>query len=56
MVQTPRIYKISVNSALDCISGQNTLVAVTSPKDEEGQVDRSRKVLVFVKCDVMDVK
>ena len=56
MVQTPRIYKISVNSALDCITGQNTLVAVTSPKDEEGQVDRSRKVLVFVKCDVMDVK
>ena len=56
VVQTPRIYKISVNSALDCISGQNTIVAVTSPKDEEGQVDRSSKVLVFVKCDVMDVK
>jgi hypothetical protein len=56
LVQMPRIYNISVNSALDCISGQNTLVAVTSPKDEEGKVDRSRKVLVFVKCDVMDVK
>jgi len=55
-VQKPRIYKISVNSALDCISLQNTLVAVTSPKDEEGRADRSRKVLVFVKCDVMDVR
>jgi hypothetical protein len=29
---------------------------VLSPKDAKGEVDYTRKVLVFVKCDILIVK
>jgi hypothetical protein len=32
------------------------LVSVQSPKDTKGEADMTRKVMIFVKCDVLSVK
>jgi len=55
-IEMPLIYKLAVNTAITCIDGQYTLVAALSPKDQNGVMDFARKVMVFVKCDVMKVK
>jgi hypothetical protein len=55
-IEMPRMYKLGVTTAITCIDGQYNLVAVLSPKDQEGITDFSRKVMVFVKCDIMVVK
>lgn len=55
-IEMPLIYKLAVSTAITCIDGQYTLVAALSPKDQTGAMDFSRKVMVFVKCDVMKVK
>jgi hypothetical protein len=55
-VQMPDFYTIRLNTAIHCISGQYTLAGVVSPKDDKGNTDLTRKVMVFVKCDVLEVK
>jgi hypothetical protein len=54
--QMPDIYTMRINTAITCIRGQYTFVAAQSPKDANGNVDMTRKVMVFVKCDVLPVK
>ena len=51
-----RNWLIRLNTALTCISGQYVFAAAISPKDDKGNTDRTRKVMVFVKCDVLAVK
>lgn len=55
-IEMPLFYKLAVNTAITCIDGQYTMVAALSPKDQHGEMDFTRKVMVFVKCDVMKVK
>ena len=55
-VSMPDIYTMRVNTAITCIKGQYMLVSVQSPKDAKGEPDMTRKVMVFVKCDVLSVK
>lgn len=55
-VQMPDIYTLRLNTALTLVSGQYALAGVLSPKDEKGETDMTRKVMVFVKCDVLAVK
>ncbi|MCH7226672.1 hypothetical protein [Haloferula sp. A504] len=45
-----------VNVELTCRSGSYALVTVLTPSDEDGQLDPSRKTMVFVRCDVVEVK
>jgi hypothetical protein len=45
-----------VTAQLSCRDGQYILAAVLTPKDDEGQIDPGRKMLVLVKCDVLVVK
>jgi hypothetical protein len=52
----PNFYLIRLNTALLCITGQYMLASVQSPKDAKGEVDMTRKVMIFVKCDVLSVK
>lgn len=52
-VAMPDFYKLSINTSITCIAGQYVMVGVVSPKDEEGEVDRDRKIMVFVKCDIL---
>lgn len=55
-VQMPQMYSLRVMTAITCIDGQYNLVAVLSPKDQDGVTDFTRKVMMFVKCDVVVVK
>jgi len=54
--QMPNIYKLSLDTAITCLDGQYTLVAVLSPKDGQGAADFTRKVMVFVRCDLRVVR
>jgi hypothetical protein len=55
-IEMPGFYKVSVNTAITCVPGQYNLVAALSPKDQNGVTDMTRKVMVFVKCDVEAVQ
>lgn len=55
-VQMPDIYTLRVNTSISCVKGHYTLVCAQSPKDAKGDTDTTRKVMVFVKCDVLTVK
>ncbi len=55
-VQMPKFYSMRVATALTCREGHYVLAAALSPKDAEGTTDFTRKVMVFVKCDVLVVK
>ena len=52
-IAMPDIYTMRLNTAIFCITGQYILVGAVSPKDAKGEVDLTRKVMVFVKCDVL---
>ncbi|MEO5913097.1 MAG: hypothetical protein ABIS50_02615 [Luteolibacter sp.] len=52
-VQMPNFYTLRFNTVLSCVNGRYLMAAVLSPKDEKGVPDMSRKVMVFVKCDVL---
>ena len=52
----PNFYVIRLNTAITCKSGQYVFAAAMSPKDDQGNADLTRKVMVFVKCDVLAVK
>lgn len=52
----PDMYVLRLSTALSCQSGKYHLAGVVSPKDEKGNTDHKRKVMVLVKCDVLTVK
>lgn len=54
-VAMPNFYVMRTNTGIDCIVGQYVLAAVVSPKNADGQLDPERKVMVFVKCDILPV-
>ena len=56
MVQVQVEYLELSHAAITCIKGQYMLVTVQSPKDAKGDADMTRKVMVFVKCDILPVK
>lgn len=55
-IQMPKIYSMRIATAVTCKEGEYVLAAVQSPKDAEGTTDLSRKIMVFVKCDILVVK
>lgn len=55
-IQTPDFYTLHLNTSIYSKNGQYTLAGVLSPKDAKGEVDYTRKILVFVKCDILIVK
>ncbi|MGB6223459.1 hypothetical protein [Haloferula sp.] len=55
-IEMPQMYKLSVNTAITCLDNQYNLIAILSPKDQKGVTDMTRKVMVFVKCDIQVVK
>jgi len=52
-IQMPKFYKVSVNTSVNLADGKTILVAAISPEDEEGNPDFTRKLMVFVKADVL---
>ena len=55
-IETPLFYSVRFSTALTLINGKPALAAVISPKDDKGKVDFSRKLMVFVKATVQEVK
>ncbi len=54
-IAMPDFYTMETNTSVTCIAGQYHLVGVLSPRNAEGKLDSERKVMVFVKCDVLPV-
>ena len=52
-VSMPDFYTLSMSTSITCISGQYVMAGVHSPKNGEGKLDQDRKIMVFVKCDVL---
>lgn len=55
-VKMPNFYTVEVDGSGFSVSGKYYLFSVVSPKDVKGAVDVDRKVMIFVKCDVMEAK
>lgn len=52
-IEQPDIYKIAFNTSVTCVPAQYLMASVLSPKNAKGDADLNRKVMVFVKCDVL---
>jgi hypothetical protein len=52
-VVMPDFYIIRLNISLTCVDGQYILAGMLSPKNDKGVSDLDRKVMVFVKCDIL---
>jgi hypothetical protein len=55
-MEVPEFYALRSVTALTMKDGAYSLAAVLSPKDQDGRADLSRKVMMFVKCDVLTVR
>jgi Flp pilus assembly secretin CpaC len=55
-IETPNFYTLRLNTALVCKDGQYTFAGVLSPKDSKGGIDMTRKVMIFIKCDILTVR
>lgn len=54
-VQMPKFYLVRVNTQITLVNGQYAMAAALSPKSKEGFPDFTRKLMVFVKADVLTV-
>ena len=54
-IQMPTFYVIRLNTAVTLADGKAMLVAALSPKKQDGTVDFTRKLMVFVRADVITV-
>lgn len=54
-VTMPDFYVMDTNTNVTCIAGQYLMVGALSPKSAEGKLAPERKVMVFLKCDVLPV-
>ena len=54
-IQMPLFYSLRVSTGVTTIDGQYRLLGVVSPKGDDGELDRTRKVMLFVKCDVVAI-
>jgi len=55
-IQMPNLCTLRLNTQLTCKDGQYTLAGTVSPKDAKGEIDMTRKVMIFVKCDILTVR
>lgn len=52
-IQMPTFYALRLNTALTLADGKTMLAAALSPKNQDGVPDFTRKLMVFVKADVI---
>ena len=55
-IETPDFCTLRINTQLTCKDGQYMLAGTLSPKDSKGEIDLTRKVMIFVKCDILTVR
>lgn len=51
--EMPDFYSLHLKTLVSCPEGRYLMAAVLSPKDETGAPDMTRKIVIFVKCDVL---
>jgi len=54
-MKMPTFYVLRMTTGVTLVSGQPQMVGVLSPKDEKGNTDYTRKVMVFVRADILTV-
>ncbi|YCM45518.1 hypothetical protein V2O64_05730 [Verrucomicrobiaceae bacterium 227] len=54
-LRMPTFYVLKVKTGTTLVAGQPLMVAALSPMDEEGNTDQSRKVMLFVRADILTV-
>ncbi len=54
-ITMPKFYVVRVNCNVVVKDGQYLMIAGVSPKDKNGDVDSTRKLMVFVKCDLLTI-
>ena len=54
-VQMPTFYTVRVNTSVVLDVGQYLMVAALSPKNKDGVTDFTRKLMIFVKADILTV-
>lgn len=52
-IQMPTFYKIGINTTAAAVDGQFLMIGAMSPKSEKGHIDTQRKLMVFLKADVI---
>ena len=52
-IKMPMFYTLRLNTSVVAVPGQPLLIAALSPKGPDGNTDSTRKVMVFVKCDLL---
>lgn len=52
-IQMPTFYKIGINTTAATEDGQFLMIGAMSPKSEKGHIDTQRKLMVFLKADVI---
>lgn len=52
-IQMPRIYQTRISTNVICADGRYLLLGAVSPYDAEGNADLSRKLMIFLKCEVV---
>lgn len=54
--EMPNFCVLRLSTELSCKDGQYVLAGTLTPKDAKGEIDMTRKVMVFVKCDILSVR
>ncbi|WP_193210622.1 hypothetical protein [Luteolibacter marinus] len=54
-IRMPTMYRLGLTTAVTVVDGQVLLAAALSPKGENGFPDFKRKLMVFVRCDILTV-
>jgi hypothetical protein len=52
-IKMPNIYAIKFHSSITVSAGKPFFISAVSPKDENGKTDTTRKLMVFVKADIV---
>ncbi len=52
----PAFYSNRISTGLSMYDGQYTFAGVLTPKGEDGEADFDRKIMIFVKADVVQIK
>ena len=55
-IETPRIYTLRLATTLSLKDGEYVLAGVATPRDQNGEADFARKVMVFVKAESLPVR
>lgn len=55
-IEMPRFYCLKTDTSVTCQAGKPLFIAALSPKSDKGEIDTDRKVMVFVKCEVITLR